>query len=256
MSRPQPFEAALTVHQRERRVAVGCRKAQKYNVPGVPREFKNLWGGFDLADEHERATCLLFGGLPDSTQTSQGEFSAFQEDKAMSRLQIRDARPSDRDAIRAVTLAAYQEYAPLMRAHWEGYRRNILATMAEVKPAEQIVADQDGKVVGAVLLYPAGTVFSSADGAQVTLRWPEVRLLAVAPEARGQGLGAALMRECVRRARQGGAGALTLHTTDIMQVAIRMYERMGFVRAPELDFHPAPEVTVKGYRLDLAETAL
>jgi hypothetical protein len=31
-----------------------------------------------------------------------------------------------------------------------------------------------------------------------------------------------------------------------------MYERRGFVRAPELDFHPAPEITIKGYRLSLA----
>jgi hypothetical protein len=31
-----------------------------------------------------------------------------------------------------------------------------------------------------------------------------------------------------------------------------MYERMGFVRSPDLDFHPNPKVTVKAYRLELA----
>jgi GNAT superfamily N-acetyltransferase len=173
----------------------------------------------------------------------------------MPSLHIRDARPGDRETILVVTLAAYEEYAPLMPANWEAYRRNILATLAHAKPAEQIVAEQDGNVVGAVLLYPAGTVFSSGDGDQISLRWPEVRLLAVRPDARGQGVGTNLMHECVRRARRAGAEALTLHTTDIMQVAIRLYERMGFVRAPELDFHPAPDVTVKGYSLDLGETA-
>jgi GNAT superfamily N-acetyltransferase len=78
-----------------------------------------------------------------------------------------------------------------------------------------------------------------------------VRLLAVAPEARGQGIGTALMKECIRRARRLGAGCLNLHTTVVMQVAMRMYERMGFVRAPDLDFHPDPSITVKAYRLDL-----
>jgi GNAT superfamily N-acetyltransferase len=78
-----------------------------------------------------------------------------------------------------------------------------------------------------------------------------VRLLAVAPEARGQGIGIALMKECIRRARRLGAVCLNLHTTDMMQVAMRMYERMGFVRAPELDFHPDPSITVKAYRLKL-----
>jgi hypothetical protein len=26
---------------------------------------------------------------------------------------------------------------------------------------------------------------------------------------------------------------------------------MGFVRAPDLDFHPVPQVTIKGYRFNL-----
>lgn len=44
---------------------------------------------------------------------------------------------------------------------------------------------------------------------------------------------------------------MMLHTTEAMQVAMAMYERMGFHHAQELDFHPAPDLTVKGYRLDL-----
>ena len=83
------------------------------------------------------------------------------------------------------------------------------------------------------------------------LACPEVRLLAVAPEARGQGIGTALMKECIRRVRRLGISCLNLHTTDMMKVAMRMYEKMGFVRAPELDFHPAPSVTVKAFRLEI-----
>jgi GNAT superfamily N-acetyltransferase len=170
----------------------------------------------------------------------------------MNHLHLRDARENDRDAIQDVTLSAYQQYAIVMPPpHWENYRQNILATLADVRPAEQIVAEQDGAVVGAVLLYPAGTVFSGPDGASVTLAWPEVRLLAVAPAARGQGIGKALMQECVRRAHQSKSAAITLHTNDMMEVAMRMYERMGFVRAPEFDFHPAPGATIKGYRFNL-----
>ena len=172
----------------------------------------------------------------------------------MTELQMRDARPNDRDAIEAVTLSAYQEYAALLPARWEGYRQNILATLADVQPAAQIVADQESHIVGTVLLYPAETVIANPGGVPVTLTWPEVRLLAVAPTARGQGVGAALMQECVRRARQSGARVLTLHTADIMEAAMRLYARMGFQRAPDLDFQPAPGVTIKGYRLSLDET--
>jgi GNAT superfamily N-acetyltransferase len=167
-----------------------------------------------------------------------------------NRLKIRDARSEDRDAARKITLSAFQQYAALMPPpRWEGYRENILATLTDVAPAQNIVAEKEGVILGSVLLYPPGTAFSIPDEAPLTC--PEVRLLAVASEARGQGIGTALMKECIRRARRFGAACLNLHTTDMMQVAMRMYERMGFVRAPELDFHPDPSITVKAYRLEI-----
>jgi len=168
---------------------------------------------------------------------------------------IRDARPGDRDAIVNVTLTAYEQYAAVMKTHWDGYRQNIVSTLDDVTPAAQVVAEMDGVIVGTVLLYPAGMVFTAPNGSSITTAAPEVRLLAVAPVARGHGVGGALMRECIRRARQSGAAALTLHTTEMMAVALRMYERMGFIRVPELDFHPAKNITIKGYRLDLTEAA-
>lgn len=164
----------------------------------------------------------------------------------MSEPLIREATVADRRAIHDVTLAAYEEYAAGMPpALWRGYRSNIVATLADPAPALQLVAHAGGEVVGAVLLYPAVAVGEAARP------WPEVRLLAVAPAARGRGVGAALMRECIRRARANGATVLSLHTTDLMRVAKAMYERMGFVRATELDFRPAPSIVIQGFRLDL-----
>jgi predicted N-acetyltransferase YhbS len=168
----------------------------------------------------------------------------------MTDLPIRDARDADREAIRELTLSAYQEYAAVMLAHWEGSKQSILATLAAVSPAEQLVAEQDDTLVGTVLLLPAGIPLTRPTGLHTTLTWPEIRLLAVAPAARGHGVGAALVRECLRRGRQAGAAAVTLHTTDMMPVAQAMYQRMGFERAPQLDFEPSPGITIKGYRFD------
>jgi predicted N-acetyltransferase YhbS len=167
----------------------------------------------------------------------------------MSGLHIRDARPADRAAIEAVTLAAYEQYAAMMPAMWDVYRESIVATLADVRPAAQIVAEADDAIVGTVLLYPTGPM---ADPEGQT--WPEVRLLAVEPTARTRGIGAALMHECIRRARRSGATGLTLHTADIMEAAIRLYERLGFQRAAELDFQLGPDATIKGYRLSLPKT--
>ena len=119
-------------------------------------------------------------------------------------MNIRDARTGDREAIRDLTLSAYEEYSALM-PYWDYYLENIITTLDGEEGENQIVAEQDGVIAGSVLLYPAGTVFSCPDHETTSLRWPEVRLLAVAPTARRRGVGAALMAECVRRSRKAGA---------------------------------------------------
>ena len=180
--------------------------------------------------------------------------------QAAKGLRIRDARPDEYTAIADVTLAAYMQYAAVMpAAAWEGYAENIVDTATREESIERIVAEVDGRIVGSVLYFGAA---SSPFGA------PMVRLLAVLPAARGQGIGKALMRECLGRARLARAASLVLHTTLMMDVARRMYEHMGFVRAPELDFrvdertgavspvepstHPGEDAAIiMGYRLDL-----
>jgi GNAT superfamily N-acetyltransferase len=168
----------------------------------------------------------------------------------MKDLYVRNAHEDERRAIREITLAAYEQYANKMPSgQWEYYRQNILETLAKAGLNESIVAVQDKIVVGSVLLYPAeANVYT--DMLDDT-HWPEIRLLATKPDARGQGIGRALMAECVQRARSTGSTRLGLHTTDMMQVAQRMYIGMGFVHTPALDFHPSEDVLVKGYLLHL-----
>ena len=79
----------------------------------------------------------------------------------------------------------------------------------------------------------------------------EFRMLAVSPEHRGRGVGSALAQWCVDRAREQGCTAVVLSTLPEMATAHRMYERMGFVRAPERDWWPHPRVHLIVYLLDL-----
>jgi Acetyltransferases len=150
-------------------------------------------------------------------------------------------------------LSAYEQYGVVMPpALWVRYRENIVSTLAAAPPDTQIVAEEDGRASAPCCSIRRERGWIAPGGGSMTLTFPEVRLLAVAPSARGRGIGALLMDECVRRARESGAEALTLHTTDMMRAAMQLYERLGFRRMPELDFEPAPGVTVKGFRLDLS----
>jgi predicted N-acetyltransferase YhbS len=121
---------------------------------------------------------------------------------------------------------------------------------SRLKESVLIVAEAGGKLAGTVTLIPKPPRSSPAG-------WPEgwagIRLLAVDPAYRGRGIGQALMEECVRRCRLAGARAIALHTSGMMDVARRMYERMGFQRVPRYDFHPAPGVVVMAYKLALSK---
>ena len=165
---------------------------------------------------------------------------------------VRDARPEERGAVRALTLRAYAEYATVMApAAWAGLDAAVRAALDGDAGEQRIVAEHDGTLVGSVMLYPPET--DAYAGAANAAPWPELRLLAVSPDARGMGVGQALVDECVRRVRAGGATELGLHTSQSMRAALRMYERMGFVRAPEYDFHPDGGEHVWGFRLGLTD---
>ena len=166
-----------------------------------------------------------------------------------SKFQIRDARVEELDEVSEVLSAAYQQYAPSFPPQlWEDYSRDIADVRSRLGDAELIVADYDGRIAGAVTFYPD---HSRPGGEGWPEGWSGIRLLAVHPHKRGLGIGRALTQECLRRSRERGIATVGLHTTEPMSVARKMYERMGFVRVPEFDFHPTRTLVVMAYQLDL-----
>ncbi|MGH2388242.1 MAG: GNAT family N-acetyltransferase [Chloroflexota bacterium] len=158
-------------------------------------------------------------------------------------LLIHDALPKDHDAVVSLTLSANMEYVPVLSLDWwRAYSQNVIETLAAGAPGTSIVAELSGGLVGSVLLLPAEVHEAG---------WPEIRLLAVDPRARGRRIASTLMAECLRRVRLQGAPTLGIHTMELMTTARRLYERLGFVRAPEHDFDPGVGPVVQGYRLDL-----
>jgi DNA-binding MarR family transcriptional regulator/GNAT superfamily N-acetyltransferase len=76
---------------------------------------------------------------------------------------------------------------------------------------------------------PAGSVFCVPDG-ETTAR---LRLLLVEPWARGLGLGATLVGQCLQFAREVGYADITLWTYDQLAAARTVYKAAGFTLASE-----------------------
>ncbi|MEJ7806530.1 MAG: GNAT family N-acetyltransferase [Telluria sp.] len=128
-----------------------------------------------------------------------------------------------RPAIDGLAVAAFDQFKDAY-ADWPLFKQNIGAMSALSAHGEIIVAQQGARLVGAVAYIgpqqPKSAMFDPA--------WPIMRMLVVAPEARGIGVGRALALACIARARRDKAAVFALHTSELMAVALPMYQRMGF----------------------------
>lgn len=89
-------------------------------------------------------------------------------------------------------------------------------------PGDHLVAELDRRIVGYVRL---GFPTPLASNAHVR----QIQGLAVADEARGRGVGRALIRAAVEEARRRGARRLTLRVLGHNTPARKLYEAEGFV---------------------------
>ena len=131
---------------------------------------------------------------------------------------LRPALPGDLGWI------VYRHGALYAKEH--GYNEQFEAVVAEIAaaflrshdPAREAcwLAELNGEVVGSVMLVRKSDEVG------------KLRLMLVEPKARGHGIGAALVDECVRFARQAGYRRLTLWTHSNLTSARRLYERAGF----------------------------
>ncbi len=160
-------------------------------------------------------------------------------------MEIRLAHEEELEQVGRLTVEVYVGDGFLQDG--DDYVSELLDTSHRARCAEVWVAVQDGTVLGSVTFCPVGSTYReiSHDGEG------EFRMLVVSSEARGRGVGKALVELCVRRSRELGYAGVRMSTMDQMAAAHRVYERLGFARSPEDDWAPATGVRLLAYQLSL-----
>lgn len=159
---------------------------------------------------------------------------------------VRRVRPEEYAAVAAITLEGYVGGGFI--APDSSYVAELADTARRDTEAEVLVALSGGEVVGAVTWCPAGSPWREVAGDDEG----EFRTLVVAAHARGGGVGEALVRACLERSVDAGFAGVALCTMSAMSDAQRLYTRLGFTRAPELDWSPQTAVHLQAFRLRFA----
>lgn len=166
----------------------------------------------------------------------------------MGAILVRRFHPADAGAVNLVARAAFAQYASDYD-DWPSFIAGV-GRMAELaQDADLVVAEIDGKVVGAVAHLAPGKPRSPIFPGE----WSVIRMLVVDPAHRGFGVGRLLVADCLSLALRAAAPAVGLHTSPIMQSALRLYGALGFER--DRDLPPIRGVAYGRYVLPAAGIA-
>jgi putative acetyltransferase len=136
-----------------------------------------------------------------------------------------------------LTVVAYREE---FRAAFEQLNRDWIESYFVLEPADlDLFGDPAGRI-----LAPGGQIFFVLQGGAVvgtcavlrhTHEECEIAKMAVAPAERGRGLGDLLMEAAVGFARESGARRIVIVSNTVLEPAIRLYRKHGFVEVPLAD---------------------
>jgi GNAT superfamily N-acetyltransferase len=144
----------------------------------------------------------------------------------MTDIKIRDYESADAEALNRIAVSAFEQYRNQYQ-DWQAMRAVLSKTSALSATGEVVVAEFQDRLSGAVAYFGP----NSQKAPFFDQRWPIIRMLVVDPACRGKGLGRALSKECIARARRDRSSIIALHTSPIMTIALAMYLRTGFVKA-------------------------
>lgn len=160
-----------------------------------------------------------------------------------SAIVVRRAASDEGEEIGLLTLVAYRGD----RVVDESYAKELGDGVTRVRDAHVLVAFAGLRMVGSVTLAEPGTPFAEiARPGEL-----EVRMLGVDPAARRLGIADRLMDGAEQRARDRDLDAVVLSTAPHMTAAQALYERRGYVRQVDRDWHVDDDLLLYCYRFAL-----
>lgn len=160
---------------------------------------------------------------------------------------VRPALPEEYDEIGELTVSAYLRDE--LQEPDSPYLDRLRATKQRALEARLLVAVDrtTGEIYGTATYCPTGSPWCEISQPDEG----EFRMLAVSPQARGKGVGEALVRACLKEAVAEGKHGVVLSSSTAMAAAHRLYERLGFRRAADRDWEPVPDFALLAFQREV-----
>lgn len=147
----------------------------------------------------------------------------------------RKADHNDLPFLKALGVRSWARFEHEMEPHhWLALSANLSDDQTYLRFLDQAVCfvctDITGNIIGMAYLVPSGNPTEIYDTS-----WCCIRFVSVDPQHTGKGIGRTLTQHCIDLARTNGEQVIALHTSEMMNEARHIYEKLGFKRLKELD---------------------
>lgn len=148
--------------------------------------------------------------------------------------EYRQAEIADKDALKELGWLSYGRYSQYMtQENAEKLKTNMYSDAvwgSILSTAKGFICEYQNKIIGMAFLIASGNpwdVFKS--------EWSYIRMVGVDPNFEGYGIATRLMKQCIDYAVSINETTIALHTSEKMNAARHIYEKLGFKILQEIE---------------------
>jgi len=150
-------------------------------------------------------------------------------------MNFRKGKLKDLEQLKELGILSWTQYKEkLTPENWE----SLFKTLSDsnnyselLKKSECLICENsEKKIIGMSFLVPNGNPDEIYDKS-----WCHLRFVSVDPKYRGMKIGEKLTKDCIEIASKNKEKIVALHTSEIMESAMHIYEKLGFKILKEIE---------------------
>ena len=146
----------------------------------------------------------------------------------------REGSIKDKAQLKELGIISYGQYSDiLVKEHWQtlnGFLHDEDKLVDLINKSKFFVCLDKDEIIGMAYIVPSGNPWDIFKA-----EWSYIRMVGVNPKYQGHGIAKALTAMCINYAKQTNETTIALHTSEFMDAARHIYEKLGFKMLQEIE---------------------